>query len=271
MCRAGPAPILSRMNPSYRIHILAAALLPLAFASAADAKSRQAWDVQSVTGQYTIEGSSTEPISCQNTDPEDYRVTQVTNGKYVVNFSGRDLGRRGPYFKYFPFLRGPASPGPVGVGFDVTRTATENLRTVEHNDPCVQSDKPCSATSTARTSQTPYALGALTKRGRVRIGVPIIGSRALQPSCVKDASRSLQPEYPGDSISPQMFTYVPLSHFRRRSLTITMKGSRRVGGGQATAAFGGTLTWSATVKLRKVTLREGCREIRGRTGFACSD
>jgi hypothetical protein len=78
------------------------------------------------------------------------------------------------------------------------------------------------------------------------------------------------PGYPGDSISPQIATSVPLSSFRRGSVVLRFSGKKAVK--RTSGGFGrgsGILEWSATVKLRKVVLSEGCRETKGRSGFVC--
>ncbi len=252
--------------------IVAALLL---FPGGASAGKRQAWDVQAVSGSYTITGTTAEEIGCPGDDstPRD----QVLASTYDVSFTGRDVGGRGPWIKYFPYLRGPASPGPVGVKFAVNATGKETKRALSFiGEPeCAATDETCEESDTANTGKGAYAIGAKTSGKSVEVGLPIIGASSFLVSCNGDNSLSHSPfyneHYSGGSISPFIAEKVPLTSFQKGSLVITFKGSKPVKGeGRGVYGWSGKLTWSAKLKLKKVVLAEGCKELKGASGFVCT-
>jgi hypothetical protein len=143
---------------------------------------------------------------------------------------------------------------------------------MDQSDGCViQPEKSCDNSRQFKTRPRAWPLGALTRSKRVRVGLPIIGATSVLPACNGSGFDALHPDWPDDSITPWLSERVSLGKFRRRTVVIRFKGTRRVtkkqGGrfGRAT----GTMTWSATVKLRKVVIPEDCRERPGGSPFVC--
>jgi hypothetical protein len=271
------------------------ALLALAIAApSAHAGAKQAWDVEAAEGSYKIEMKADDPLYCGHPYLQDQSSVwdQILEGKYSASFKGLDLAGKGPYFKYSPHLRGPYSPGPIGIRFDVQSTSAETERRVDpayvppQPDPeatpdddflarglsscMVLPDRTCEGSRRVpKTAASYYAIGGHTRGRSIAVGMPILGTSSLLASC-KDFEGTLHPSYERGSISPQIQMKVPVSSFRKRSLVLRFKGSRRVENDKAAHGKGsGTLEWNATIKLRKVVIPEDCKEIRGRSGFVC--
>jgi hypothetical protein len=271
-------------------------LLALLIAAAPAHAAKQAWDVEAVEGSYTITMKNDNPLYCGHPYLEGQISPwdQVLSGTYRTTFKGRDLAGKGPYFKYNPHLRGPFSPGPIGVRFDVKSTSTETERVVDPSYVAPQSDpeptadddfvaakgaascvvmpeKTCEGErSIPKTGASNYAIGGHTRGNSIAVGMPILGTSSLLADC-KDFGDDLHPEYERGSISPQIQMKVPVSSWKRKSLVIRFSGTKAVKNEKAAHGKGsGTLEWDATIKLRKVVIGEDCKEIRGRSGFACS-
>jgi hypothetical protein len=273
------------------------ALLALLFCAPSAHAAKQAWDVEAVEGSYTITMKNDEPLYCGHPYLEDQISPwdQILSGTYRTSFRGIGLSGKGPYFKYNPHLRGPYSPGPIGVRFEVSSTSTETERVVDPSyvapepepqpspddeefltaagaSSCVVlPERTCEGQRTIKkTPASYYAIGGHTRGRAIAVGMPILGTSSLLADC-KDFDNTLHPDYERGSISPQIQMKVPVSSFKRRSLVLRFKGTRRVENDAAAHGKGsGTLEWDAAVKLRKVVIDEDCKEIRGRSGFACS-
>ena len=256
---------------------LIAAIALAVLAPSAHAGAKQGWDVEAAEGSYTITMKNDNPLYCGHPYLEDQVSPwdQILSGTYKATFEGLDLAGRGPYFKYNPHLRGPFSPGPIGIRFKVNSTSTETQQEVDpgysEEEPCrVLPEKSCDGKRTvAKTPASYYAIGGHTRGKSIAVGMPILGTSSVLAEC-KDFDDDLHPEYEGSSITPQIQMKSPVASFRRKALVLRFKGAKRVENDKGGHGKGsGTLEWNATVKLRKVVLREDCKEIRGRSGFVC--
>jgi hypothetical protein len=261
------------MSRSTRLALAVAAALLALPAGQAVART-QIWNIEAARGEYTMTTKATYPVSC-GTDEEHHRSRQVLGGRYHVAFS-QVPGTRPTPIEYRNFLRGPGTWG-VGSGmrYHVSADAHEDFRHIDTGDfesPCVQRDDSCELPP--KRSKGRSWIGVTTRRGRVRVGLYIIGDTRLTKGCHDDDANGPEPRYSDDSgkFTPSITTTVPLEQFHKRVLTVRFKGSRRIHrrGYNSFMAFEGRLTWDASVRLRKSVFSKPCAE-RGRpTGFVCT-
>ncbi len=239
---------------------------------------KTAWQITSLSGQYSLHTDAATPVTCGNRQSES---GVVLNRDYKESFHSTDFASSEYAAKYNPFLQGPGGgrQGQAGHLLHQGQTAesyrvfTEGID-ANGNTTCSQADRTCSSASSRKTHDHPIFITRATKTLRVGRQVTLIWDLGLGSAigdCIPqgDLVSELQgaPVPDPDAFPRHLTTHAPLRRFARRRSTYSLNGTTPV---NAPGVLTGTLSWSATLTLKKLVIRDGCRDPHPQHLFVCS-